>query len=124
MRTQVLRPKVSSGMAASPPSRYPWMDPKRVPSRGEEDQRNRPYPLDVDILREMAKVAGLFVEYHILFEDLLAKYRELEKAKRKAEDSERFKSRIITITSHELRTPLTVIDGYVSALLLLPGQDE
>lgn len=83
---------------------------------GDKINRTAFDPIDVDFLGQFAERAGLFVENYLLSAYLLTQFEELMDTKRKLEESDRFKTDIITVTSHELRTPLTILNGFAFML--------
>ncbi len=83
---------------------------------GEKVNRMALDPVDLDFLSQFAERAGIFVENYLLSSYLLSQFEELSEARKRLEESDNFKTEIITVTSHELRTPLTVLNGYTLML--------
>lgn len=83
---------------------------------GEKLNRFALDPLDLDFLEQLAKRIGLFVENHLLSLHLMDRVEELSEAKRMLEESDRFKSEVISVTSHEFRIPLSVVNGFAIIL--------
>jgi PAS domain S-box-containing protein len=52
----------------------------------------------------------------LLNEELIARSRELERARSAAEEANKAKSQFLAVMSHELRTPLNAIGGYVQLI--------
>lgn len=73
-------------------------------------------PIDLDFLSQFSERAGLFIENYLLSTYLLTQFEELSDTRKRLEESDRFKTDIITITSHEFRTPLTILNGYAFML--------
>ncbi|NPV59961.1 MAG: hypothetical protein HPY75_09885 [Actinobacteria bacterium] len=83
---------------------------------GEKLNRFSLDPMDLDFLDQLAARIGLFIENHLLSLHLMDRVEELSEAKRMLEESDRFKSEVISITSHEFRIPLSVINGFAIIL--------
>ncbi len=83
---------------------------------GEKVNRYALDPMDLDFLEQLAKRIGLFVENHLLSLHLMDRVEELSEAKRMLEESDSFKSEIISVTSHEFRIPLSVVNGFAIIL--------
>jgi signal transduction histidine kinase/BarA-like signal transduction histidine kinase len=80
----------------------------------------------VVLLAFFGQITGLLILRNSINDNedrLNANLRELEVARKKAEESERLKSSFIANMSHEIRTPMNAILGF-SELLELPGVTE
>jgi len=88
------------------------------------------YPLDLIIkiletgsknaIKKLQATTGEFKHIGDLFEENSSQREQLEKAKAKAEESDRLKSSFLTNLSHEIRTPMNAILGFSD---LLNGKD-
>ncbi|HKX86116.1 MAG TPA: response regulator [Flavobacterium sp.] len=92
---------------------------------------SRPLSLTTQILETGSKKAlkklksspGEFSKIGVLFEEAFSQRKQLEKAKRKAEESDQLKTAFLTNLSHEIRTPMNAIIGF-SELLKESDIDE
>jgi len=83
---------------------------------GQKTKRAALNPVDLDFLQQFSERAGLFIENYLLSTYLLNQLEELKEVRRELEESDRFKTDIITVTSHEFRTPLTIINGFAHTI--------
>jgi len=83
---------------------------------------------EISIQNEEINKQNEELEYHKLhLEDIVAtRTEELEKAKKKAEESDRLKTSFLANMSHEIRTPLNAIVGFSSLLAIpeIPEEDK
>ena len=103
------------GLVALVPLRGPGGKQGSLPV-GEKSNRFSLDPMDLDFLDQLAARIGFFFENHLLSLHLMDRVEELSEAKLMLEESDRFKSEIISITSHEFRIPLSVINGFAIIL--------
>lgn len=67
-------------------------------------------------IRELKHVKGEFYDIANLFEDNIYQKKQLEIAKKRAEESDLLKTSFLTNLSHEIRTPMNAIIGFTELL--------
>lgn len=93
-----------------------YRDPLGTLLAGEKANRTGLDPMDLEFLFQLAERLSLYIENYRLSMRLLNRVEELGEARKKLEESDRFKTDIINITAHEFRTPLTLLTGFSTAL--------
>jgi signal transduction histidine kinase len=69
-----------------------------------------------DAVKHLKKSPGEFSKIGYLFEEAFSQRKLLEKAKAKAEESDKLKTAFLTNLSHEIRTPMNAIIGFSELL--------
>lgn len=69
-----------------------------------------------DAVKQLKKAPGEFSKIGYLFDEAFSQRKLLEKAKAKAEESDKLKTAFLTNLSHEIRTPMNAIIGFSELL--------